>query len=177
MLRNYLIFIFALGIFGAMLNRVGSEKPDHSNDVSMIASEAAQEHESSEPRPGQISGPDGAIELARNLDGHFYADVQINGATVHMLVDTGATGVALSREDARNAGIATSIGMNDVVGRGADGDVRGEFVSLDRVELGSKRAEGVEAIVLNSGEQSLLGQTVLSQFGSVEIQGDKMVLR
>ena len=84
---------------------------------------------------------------------------------------------ACPREDARNAGIATSIGMNDVVGRGADGDVRGEFVSLDRVELGSKRAEGVEAVVLNSGEQSLLGQTVLSQFGSVEIQGDKMVLR
>ena len=94
-----------------------------------------------------------------------------------MLIDTGATGIALSRDDARAAGLATSIGMNDVVGEGADGAVHGEYVKLDRVELGPLSASGLEAIVLSSGQQSLLGQSYLSRFASVKIEGDKMVLR
>jgi clan AA aspartic protease (TIGR02281 family) len=75
------------------------------------------------------------------------------------------------------AGLATSIGMPGVVGRGADGDVHGEIVMLDRVELGGKSAEQMPAAVLNAGEQSLLGQSFLSKFDSVEIRGDTMVLR
>ena len=94
----------------------------------------------------------------RQPDGHFYADVRINGNMVHMLVDTGATGIALSRDDARTAGLAPSIGMSDVVGEGADGAVRGEYVRLDRVELGPLSAEGMNAVVLNGGQQSLLGR-------------------
>jgi predicted aspartyl protease len=48
---------------------------------------------------------------------------------------------------------------------------------LDRVRLGGTEATGLEAIVLNSGEQSLLGQEFLSKFDSVEIHGDTMVLK
>jgi aspartyl protease family protein len=117
------------------------------------------------------------IELQRSSDGHFYADVQINGATIHALVDTGASEIALSRADASSAGLATSIGMPEVVGAGADGDVHGEAVKLDRVILGHKAAEGMSAVILSTGEQSLLGQSFLSRFDSVEIRGDVMVLR
>jgi aspartyl protease family protein len=67
--------------------------------------------------------------------------------------------------------------MPNVIGRGADGDVRGEFVTLDSVSLGGKTVTGMGAMVLNSGEQSLLGQTFLSKFESVEMRGDTMVLR
>lgn len=125
----------------------------------------------------QFTRQDGAVELQRQVDGHFYADVRINGTYVHMLVDTGASIIALSRNDAQSTAIATSIGMPDVVGRGADGAVHGEVVRLDKVELGPLSAQGLDAIVLNSGEQSLLGQSFLSKFASVEIQGDKMILR
>lgn len=125
----------------------------------------------------QFSNEDGSIALDRQADGHFYADVRINGNPVHMLIDTGASGVALSRDDARSAGLATSIGMNDVIGEGADGAVRGEVVKLDRVELGPLAATDLEAVVLNSGQQSLLGQSFLRKFASVQIEGDRMVLR
>ena len=125
----------------------------------------------------QFTREDGAVELQRSSDGHFYADVRINNASVHMLVDTGASAIALSRDDARSAGIATSIGMNDVVGEGADGAVHGEFARLDKVELGPLSAEGLEAVVLNGGQQSLLGQSFLSKFASVQIEGDRMILR
>ena len=85
--------------------------------------------------------------------------------------------MALSRNDAQMAGLATSIGMNDVIGQGADGVVKGEQVTLDRVTLGDKTVEAVPAIVLSNGGQSLLGQSFLSKFASVKIEGDKMVLR
>ena len=106
---------------------------------------------------GKTTVSEGAIELQRSSDGHFYADVQINGATIHALVDTGASEIALSRADASSAGVATSIGMPGVVGEGADGEVHGEVVKLDRVTLGHKSAEGMSAVVLSAGEQSLLG--------------------
>ena len=94
-----------------------------------------------------------------------------------MLVDTGASGIALSRSDAQRAGLAVSAGMFNVVGEGADGDVHGEYATLDRVSLGATTAEKVPAVVLDAGEQSLLGQSFLSKFESVEISGDTMVLR
>lgn len=125
----------------------------------------------------QFTTEDGSLELTRNDDGHFYADVEINGTQIQMLIDTGASGIALSRDDARAAGLATSIGMPDVVGEGADGAVHGEYVKLDRVELGPLSAQNLDAIVLNSGSQSLLGQSFLSKFSSVQIEGNRMVLR
>ena len=64
-----------------------------------------------------------------------------------------------------------------VVGQGAGGDVHGELVTLDRVSLGGAAAEEMTAVVIDGGEMSLLGQSFLSKFDSVEIKGDRMVLR
>lgn len=176
MARTYLIFIAIFGMLGAMVSNCSSQLPSAS-----VSSDPALEVGATDYDNGgnarSASLDSGAVEIPRSSDGHFYADVEINGEPVRMLVDTGATAIALSQDDARRAGIATSIGMNDVVGRGADGEVRGEVVSLDRVSLGDTSVEGLGAIILRNGEQSLLGQNFLSQFSSVEIQGDTMVLR
>jgi aspartyl protease family protein len=177
-MRAYLFLIVAIGVFGSLFGRALSPSPPHERQI--IAPAAVEDSSSSqaESRLSQSTNPmDGTVELQRNSDGHFYADVQINGATVHMLIDTGASAIALTRDDARSAGLATSIGMNEVVGEGADGAVHGEYVRLDRVELGQKRSEGLAAVILNSGQQSLLGQSFLGQFSSVQIEGDRMLLR
>ena len=176
-MRGLFVLLIAIGLFGAV---VGSGLSQSRSNSDGTFERAEQKQEGGEPQTvGQAEErqhPDGAVELDRASDGHFYADVQVNGAMLHMLVDTGATGIALSREDARSAGIATSIGMPEVVGQGADGVVHGEITSLDRVSLGQKTVEGLPAIVLNSGEQSLLGQSFLSKFDKVSIEADKMVL-
>jgi aspartyl protease family protein len=179
MLRTFFIFIVTIGLVGAFLGRAHSGSSSREPQVIQQArdDEAAQIAELKARDTPQFSSQDGTTELQRSADGHFYADVRINGATVHMLVDTGASAIALSRDDARSVGIATSIGMNDVVGEGADGAVHGEFVRLDKVELGPLSAQGLDAIVLNSGEQSLLGQSFLGKFSSVRIEGDRMLLR
>jgi|SRR5690349_7857536 len=183
--RNFLIVTFFMGLFAAMISNCSSRtagtfrsagvdmaKPDSTDRISRPAYSSSGRSSS-----GGSYNDGSTVELQRSDDGHFYADVQVNGSTLHMLVDTGATGIALSRDDARAAGLATSIGMNDVVGEGADGAVHGEYVKLDNVALGGTTATGLEAIVLNGGSQSLLGQEFLAKFDSVEIHGNTMVLK
>lgn len=177
-MRAMLLSIFAIGILGSMMSHMNSHRSPGFEQLASDQSDSGGPeavNSASEAQPTPL--PDGAINLQRDQDGHYYADVDINGASIHMIVDTGATVIALSRDDARKAGIATSIGMNDVVGQGADGSIHGEVVSIDRMRLGEKTAEHMDAIVLNSGGQSLLGQSFLSKFASVEIHGDTMSLR
>jgi aspartyl protease family protein len=174
MLRMYLVILVVIGIGASMMSGAKRAAPSAQPDVLVVSPDASRAEAAVQ---NVASLDDGSVQLQRNENGHFYADVDINGAQVHMLVDTGATGIALSRDDARKAGIATSIGMNDVVGQGADGSVHGEYVTVDKMSLGGKTVEHMNAIVLNNGDQSLLGQAFLSQFASVEIHGDTMTLR
>ena len=179
MLRAYLLIVVAIGVAVGLMRHEPSRRQVEAPQVHMIDTRAVDTATvaARDPLPIAASLQDGTIQLPRNQNGHFYADVEINGSQVHMLVDTGATGIALSREDARKAGIATSIGMNDVVGQGADGNIHGEYVMIDRIALGETSAEQMPAMVLNSGEQSLLGQQFLQKFSAVEIHGDAMTLR
>lgn len=176
MVRLYLTFIVVAGILSAMVSGGGS-RMSKTEGFEAQAERQTESMRSATSASEPSSGPSDTVELRREPDGHFYADVEINGTPVRALVDTGASGIALSREDARRAGIGISIGMYEVVGVGASGEVRGERVTLDRVTLGSETVEDMRAIVLDSGDLTLLGQSFLSHFDSVEIQGDKMVLR
>jgi len=173
-MRGLVALVFVTAFVATLVAQVASRSPLTSQSQVIVETNAvagtdrvAELKASGSP---EFNSQDGSIALDRAADGHFYADVRINGNPVHMLVDTGATGIALSRDDARTA-------MNDVVGEGADGVVRGEYVKLDRVELGPLSASGLDAIVLNSGQQSLLGQSFLSKFSTVQIEGNRMVLR
>ena len=124
----------------------------------------------------QVDLGTGTITLDRNSDGHFYADAQINGTSIHFLVDTGATGIALTHDDAQRAGVPMS-GSSMPIGMGAGGALTGEIVALDRVSLGPKEVRDMRAAVIDGGDISLLGQSFLSQFASVSIENDKMMLR
>ncbi len=170
--KNLFIFMICAGVFTSMLP---SRQPVNSVS-SETSSSKRPSFESRRSQSAEQPSPD-AIQLTRESNGHFYADVQINGMPVHILVDTGASGIALSRADAQRAGIMTSAAMFQVIGQGANGDVHGEEVRLDRVTLGPKTVEGMPAVVLDAGEQSLLGQSFLSEFDTVEIRGDTMLLR
>ena len=177
--RNILIIMAAVGFLSAATGRMGP--PSNSSNFDRAANRfggtsIASGSESGSPSV-EINASGAEMVLERGSDGHFYADVEINGTPVHMMVDTGASGVALSRDAARSAGIATSIGMNEVIGEGASGAVHGEQIRIDRIRLGAVSMEGVSAVVLDAGDMSLLGQDFLKRFQSVEIKDDRMILR
>ncbi|MGN6057911.1 MAG: retropepsin-like aspartic protease family protein [Sphingomicrobium sp.] len=175
MLRAYLAIVIAIGIAASLMSHVASSKLSQpQQEVHLVRAPAETGGSQADQSVANLNS---AVVLQRSANGHFYANVEVNGVPVHMLVDTGASGIALSLDDARAAGIATSIGMNNVVGEGAGGSVHGDFVMIDRVALGPKSVEQMPALVLSGGEQSLLGQAFLKQFASVEIHGDTMTLR
>ena len=179
MLRFYFAFLVVVGLLSSMLTTCGSrsgEQKAASGAGQTILVNAAGNSGAAASEGLQQASSNG-LTLQRQPDGHFYADAELNGTAVHMLVDTGATVIALSRDDARRAGIGISIGMPNVVGQGASGEVKGEYVTINRVSLGGESAENVPAIVLDGGNKSLLGQTFLAKFDSVEIHGDTMLLR
>ena len=115
--------------------------------------------------------------LEREANGHFYVDAKVNGELVQFIVDTGATGVALTEEDARRVGLAFSPSEFEYVGEGAAGPVRGKLVTIDTIEVDGKTVEDVSGAVLQGGDLSLLGQSYLSRMGEVQMRGDYMVLR
>ena len=119
----------------------------------------------------------GRVQLARQPDGHFYADVQVNDSEVRFVVDTGASVVALSRADAEKAGVHVDETQFEEVARGASGPVMGTFVTIRELSLGDHRATDVQALVLADSSESLLGQDFLARFESVSIENDEMVLR
>lgn len=128
--------------------------------------------------PGQgLTATSDRVELPRHADGHYYLTAEVNGAPILFVVDTGASDIVLSQDDARLAGLDP----NDLpyIGRAmtANGEVRTAPVRLDTFSVGPIHDTGVSAIV-NEGalDQSLLGMSYLQRYSSVEITAGKLVL-
>ncbi|KLE34000.1 retropepsin-like aspartic protease family protein [Aurantiacibacter luteus] len=115
--------------------------------------------------------------LERESDGHFYADVVIDGTPTRMLVDTGASVIALTGEDASALGLTWDDSQIVPVAQGANGVVYGVHTQLGEVRVGAFEAENVAAMIIPEGlSVSLLGQSFLSTIASVRIADDRMVL-
>ena len=115
--------------------------------------------------------------LQRESNGHFFAHAEVNGNSVRFVVDTGATMVALTEEDARRVGVSFSPANYSVIGTGASGAVRGQMVKLSSIVLDGKRFYDVSGAVLEGLDVSLLGQSYLQHLQSIQIKGDEMRLR
>ncbi len=128
--------------------------------------------------PRQAAVFDGErFALARAADRHFYLTLDVNGVDIDFVIDTGATGVVLSRADAQAVGFEPENLLYLGIANTANGQVRTARVKLKTVRLGDFADQNVTAWV-NDGEldTSLLGMTYLSRFSSIEITGDTLFL-
>jgi aspartyl protease family protein len=117
------------------------------------------------------------VELRRGADGHFHADMEVNGAPIRFMVDTGASDVVLSMRDARAAGIDPAELNFAGRARTANGLVPIARVTLGDVALGDIRDVNVGASVgAGDLDVSLLGMSYLDRYGSIRIEGDSMIL-
>ncbi|MWV27072.1 retropepsin-like aspartic protease family protein [Aurantiacibacter rhizosphaerae] len=125
----------------------------------------------------QGSGWGHEIALQREGDGHFYADVTVDGVPSRMLVDTGASVVALTGEDALAMGLYWEDADVAAVAQGASGAVHGVNTTIPRMRLGDFEAQNVRAVIIPEGLGiSLLGQSFLETIDNVRISDDRMVL-
>ncbi len=127
--------------------------------------------------PRQATFTEGRVEVPKGPDNHFHLTLRINNVPVDFLVDTGATQVVLTREDAARVGLNPDTLAFIGTAFTANGEVATAPVRLDRVELGDIVDTRVRASV-NSGEMdgSLLGMSYLSRFDSIEITRDTLIL-
>ena len=115
--------------------------------------------------------------IRRAPNGHFYVHATVNGQLVRFMVDTGATMVALTEEDARRVGESFSKANYETVGSGASGPVSGQDIRIDSIEIEGKRVSNVRGAVIEGLDISLLGQAYLSRMGSIEMTANEMVIR
>ncbi|MFK0382235.1 TIGR02281 family clan AA aspartic protease [Agrobacterium sp. NPDC090273] len=128
-----------------------------------------------------ITTADGTEEIVlhKSMSGHFEANVTIDGKTIHMLVDTGASSIVLANADAAAIGIDTQNLRYSVPVMTANGRTSAAPVSLSEISIGPIARRNIPALVAQQGqlEQSLLGMSFLSTLGSLQMQTDELRLR
>ena len=119
----------------------------------------------------------GQIVLPRAFDGHFYATLRMNGQPIDFIVETGASNIVLTKEDAARIGVEMNALRFYGRAMSANGEVRTAPARIAKVELLGVQDFGVEVWV-NEGEmpRSLLGNDYLQRFEKIEISRNQLVL-
>ena len=120
---------------------------------------------------------EGRIEVPRGPGGHYDVTLDVNGAPVRFVVDTGATDVVLSHDDAERAGLDLDGLIYTGEAMTANGTVQVAGVTLDEVRLGQFVDRDVRAAVTDGGlGASLLGMRYLERFDRISIEDGRLVM-
>ncbi|MGO9023519.1 MAG: TIGR02281 family clan AA aspartic protease [Beijerinckiaceae bacterium] len=119
------------------------------------------------------------MEIAPDPLGHYAADVEIDGRMIRMLVDTGASLVALRSEDAAALGLDRSKDDFKLKVMTANGVGSAALAHLWRVRIGDIQIYDVDALVFPPGvlAQNLLGMSALRKLSGFEISAGRLVLK
>ena len=125
---------------------------------------------------GPARGSDAQVSKA--ADGHYWAEAAVNGRAVRLLVDTGATAVALTAEDAQRLGFdPKALNYNYGVAT-ANGQAHAARIKLASVSVAGAEVQNVDALVIDRGLQtSLLGMTYLGRLSQFEATPTALILR
>ena len=164
----------ALSAAGAAQTVVWLDRASHPGELrnSEAAMAATRASDACPPADGQ------AAEIIKSADGHYWAEGQVNGKAVHFLVDTGATAVALTGEDAARLGLDPKALHYAYKVMTASGQARAAEVKLASVSIAGARVNDVDALVIEKGlPSSLLGMTYLGRLSNFEATKTALILR
>ncbi len=118
------------------------------------------------------------VEIKAGRNGHFNTEVEINGRPIGAMIDTGATMVVLSHEDAERAGLYVNDSDFNRTIWTANGAARVAAVTLGRVSIGDITVRDVPAVVTQEGllKTSLLGMSFLSRLSRFDMRSGVLVL-
>lgn len=148
---------------GTVANRVGGELLPSGQIVSV---ETGEEGET-------------AVRVRRRLDGHFAVRASVNGQSMSLMVDTGASSVVLKPADAERAGIDLGKLSYTVAVDTANGTTYAAAVRLRTLAVGPLLVRNVDALVAQPGtvKENLLGMSFLRRLRSYEFANDYLTLR
>lgn len=125
------------------------------------------------PNKGEALGNGETVVLQRDPSGHYRAEAYINGIKAEVLVDTGATGVAISQKLADSLGIRSNAAISTTT---ANGETVGYMTRLASVRLGGIEARDVAATIAPGLEgEALLGMSFLSRMDIRLYQGQMTI--
>jgi aspartyl protease family protein len=117
--------------------------------------------------------------LYADTRGHFHADIYVRGIPVRTLVDTGASLVSFSTEDAAKFGLREESGQKKAQFNTANGLVTASIIRIPEMRLQGITVYDVEAAIMPPGamQGTLLGMSFMKKLQSYESRGTSMVLR
>ena len=129
--------------------------------------------------PGRVADSGRTVALARAQSSDFQIATDINGHSIPMILDTGASSVVLTNEAAKAIGLPVEVIKYTVNIATANGHTKAAEVTLDRVAVGSIVERSVPALIAQPGQlkTSLLGMSFLNRLQSWEVRGDRLVMR
>ena len=123
----------------------------------------------------QVVGDEVRIKMAP--DGHFWANVTINGVKRRMLIDSGATITAISQETATAASVDKSSDLVPVVLQTANGAARAETGTVKELQVGSIEARNLKVVISPAlGRLDVLGMNFLSKLASWRVERGTLIL-
>lgn len=128
------------------------------------------------PRTPLTSGS--RIELSAAQDGHYYVDALVNDSYVTFLIDTGASDIVLSRDDARRIGLNPDQLVFDGMAETANGMVATARATISHMTIGTFEDFALQASVTDSDMKgSLLGMSYLGRFDLLFVGERLMITR
>lgn len=161
------------GTITGLLDRVGVTSMS-----SAEAPPAAPRDTAPDDAPAPVASQPGAVTLPAGEYGHFLTEAEINGRPVDVMVDTGASLVALSYDDAGRAGIFVNPSDFTRAAQTANGIARVAPVTISSIQIGDITVRNVQAVVSERGasQRTLLGMSFLGRLSRVEMRGDTLLL-
>jgi aspartyl protease family protein len=170
-MRNILIFAVVMIAAGTYMAQL-ADKMTSANASPVSTARVA----SIQPAPMASSGR--SVTIPRDSRGHFQADGRIEGQHLNFMIDTGASVIALTENDAARIGVRPSRGDYTATVTTANGKVKAARVRLASVDVGGLVVRDVDAMVLPDGalSENLLGMSYLSRLKRFELANGQMVL-
>lgn len=119
------------------------------------------------------------VVIQKAMGGQFATEISVNGEPVGVMVDTGASLIALAYDDAERLGLEPeNLSYSQPVST-ANGQALAAIVTLDEVAIGPIVRSDVRALVSEDGalSQSLLGMNFIGELSSFEMRRDELILR
>lgn len=175
-----LVSLPRLAIFSGIVLLVAALAPGFVTDrllEPLASGDASRAYEPLAPAPDRQSMAR-QIALDAGPQGHFISTARINGQRVEIMVDTGASVVALNDQTARRLGISPPSSAYNLSLRTANGVVKSAPVTLSEIRLGDVTVRNVSGTVVPDDALSinLLGMSFLRRLSGFEVDNGELVL-
>ncbi len=174
-----MIGLAAVGVAQVMSQQKPRPQPARAESQPSVRTGPAQSRAPGPVQTAPLASPPGQVLLEPGRHGHYEARVETRGGAVRMMVDTGASLVAFTAEDARTLGLyprsdAAKIGVST-----ANGMTTATRMMVDSLRIGSVVVNDVEVLIMEPGASntSLLGMSFLRKLKGYEVANGRLVLR